>query len=315
MLAARRDLAIVCIATPLVFAFAALTELNERVLHASRPFEHYQLDELPFSLLMFSLGMAWFSWRRWGEARDEIRQRLLIEAELERSRIELRELSHQSMAAQEGERSVLARELHDEMGQTLNAIKIEAVTIRNASRANDHPNHHHLRDVQRAAVAIIGLVDQVYTVVRQINQRLRPVALDELGLTAALEHCVDGWRERLPHVQFTLNFSGAVDALAHASAIALYRVVQESLTNMARHSQASEVSIRLSMAATASEVQLKISDNGCGADLEIRPQGFGLIGMRERIDALGGKLDISSQPRRGLTISVSLPVVAGATPS
>ena len=301
---ARFDFLGVLAFTLAAFVLAGRFELNERWLHATRPFEHFQFDELPFTLLALSIGLSWFSWRRWLEARIEIAQRQAAEHELQRSRIELRELSHQSMQRQEDERRALARELHDEMGQNLNAIKIEAVTLRNASHggAGSPPP-----ELARAARAIIELADQVYGVVRQINQRLRPVALDELGLAAALEHCVDGWRQRLPDVRFELHCSDSLAELDEQHAMALYRVVQESLTNVARHGKASRVSVQVAIVEARDRIALTVEDDGCGADLSRLQQGFGLVGMRERIEALGGTLDVVSAPYQGFRVVVSVP--------
>jgi signal transduction histidine kinase len=302
--AARADFFVVLLVTLTVFGVAALMELNERLLQILHPFERFQLDELPLTLLCLSIGLLWFGWRRWCEARLEIQQRLIVELELERSRQELRELSHKSIESQEDERRALARELHDEMGQTLNAIKIEAVSIRNASAVDDSVPP----EVLRATRSVIEHADQVYGVVRRIIGRLRPVALDELGLAAALEHCVDGWRERLPKTRFDLRCEGALEELDEPRALALYRVVQESLTNVARHAQASSVEICLRQIADPAHVELTIQDDGCGADLTTLPHSFGLLGMRERVDALGGRLDVASSARCGFRLVASIPM-------
>ena len=304
---ARLDFILVLTFTLAAFGIAGRLELNERWVQAARPFEHLQFDELPLTLLGLSIGLSWFSWRRWREARLEILQREAVEQDLQRSRVELRELSHQSMQRQEDERRALARELHDEMGQNLNAIKIEAVSLRNASHLTAVTS---LPDVSRGARAIIELVDQVYGVVRQINQRLRPVALDELGLAAALEHCVDGWRQRLPELSFELQCSDSLAALDEQHAMALYRVVQESLTNVTRHGQASRVFIQVTRIEAPDRIALTVEDDGCGADLSNLPQGFGLIGMRERIEALSGTLDFASSPNHGFRVMASLPVTS-----
>jgi two-component system sensor histidine kinase UhpB len=308
--AARADFFVVLLVTLTVFGVAALMELNERLLRVLHPFERFQLDELPLTLLCLSCGLLWFAWRRFCEARLEIAQRLIVERELERSRQELRELAHQRIDMQEDERRALARELHDDLGQTLNAIKIEAVSIRNASAGDDDVP----QEVLRATRSVIEHADQVYGVVRRIIGRLRPVALDELGLAAALEHCVDGWRERLPKTRFDLRCEGAFDNLDEPRALALYRVVQESLTNVARHAQANRVDIHLRQSADSACVELTIQDDGCGVNLAALPHGFGLLGMRERVDALGGCLDLASSAHQGfrLIASIPLPLQSGA---
>ena len=219
---------------------------------------------------------------------------------------ENRRLSQRSMQVQEEERRNLARELHDELGQSLNAIKVDAVTIRDRS---DNPI-----EVQRSARAIIEVSGQVYDVVRSLMQRLRPVALDELGLRSAVEYGIEQWRRRHPAVQCSFAADGELDDLSEQLNITLYRLAQECLTNVAKHAQATRVAISLTRVPggkhDGGEVRFSFEDNGSGFDPGQRRQGLGLVGLRERVEALGGHFDLHSAPGQGVRVSASIPVMS-----
>lgn len=138
---------------------------------------------------------------------------------------ENRQLAQENLRIQEVERKHLARELHDEFGQYLNAIKIDAVSICE-SRGTDAVFS------TDAALSIIRTVDHVHAVVSDMIDRLRPVGLDELGLVAAIEHCVDHWRQRLPETRFQLSVRGNFEGLSEPLNLTLYRLIQEGLTNV-----------------------------------------------------------------------------------
>ena len=228
----------------------------------------------------------------------------LMQTELARALEDNRRLSQRSMQVQEEERRNLARELHDELGQSLNAIKVDAVTIRDRSE--------NAAEVQRSAKAIIEVSGQVYDVVRNLMQRLRPVALDELGLRAAVEYGVEQWQRRHPAVRCSFAAEGELDDLSEQMNITLYRLAQECLTNVAKHAQASQVAISLSRLAcgdrSGDEICFSFEDNGRGFDPGLRRQGLGLVGLRERVEALGGHFHLQSAPGQGTRIRASIPV-------
>jgi two-component system sensor histidine kinase UhpB len=159
---------------------------------------------------------------------------------------------------------------------------------------------------------MIDNIDRVYAVVAGLIRQLRPVAFDELGVAAALEHCVGDWRHRLPSTRIHLGIDCDLSRLDAARALALFRLVQESLTNIARHAQARRVEIRID-APTAECIGATITDDGRGADLGIPGRGLGLIGMRERASAFGGSLVLSSAPGAGFTVRATLPVAAASS--
>lgn len=297
---ARRDLAVVAALALLMFWLAATLELSEALLHATRPYEGYQLDELPLVVLTLAAGLAWFSWRRRREYVLELRLRRAAQAELVKALEENRSLSQRYLLAQEEERRHLAHELHDELGQCLNAIKLDAVAIRDAAR--DGPPA-----VQEGARAIIGVADHVYELVRNLSRQLRPLALDELGLRDALEHCVREWQRRNPQVECDFRCDSELAGLGELANITLYRMVQECLTNVARHAGARRVCVSVERAA-AGVLRLAVNDDGCGLDPQAQRRGLGLVGLRERVEALGGRLFLDSAPGRGLRVEAALPV-------
>lgn len=222
-----------------------------------------------------------------------------MQTELAGALAENRRLSQRSMQVQEEERRNLARELHDELGQSLNAIKVDAVTIRDRSE--------HAGEVQRSAKAIIEVSGQVYDVVRSLLQRLRPVALDELGLRSAVEYGVEQWQRRHPEVRCSFSADGELDDLSEQMNITLYRLAQECLTNVAKHAQATAVTVTLRR-INRHEISFGFDDNGRGFDPGSPRQGLGLVGLRERVEALDGKFDLQSAPGNGVRVSAVIPV-------
>jgi glucose-6-phosphate-specific signal transduction histidine kinase len=296
------DLAIVLVAAAVCGWVAAHVELIEWLFTLTRRWERFQVDELAIVLVALAVGMTWFALRRYGDARREVRMRNEAQAKLTESLAEQRRLAQRYVLLQEAERKSLARELHDELGQYLNAIKIDAVALR-----DDAP----LTEARRAgAAAIITNADHVYRTVGGLIRRLRPVGLDELGLAAALEHIVDGARSRASSTRFTLAIDGDIDQLGESCDLTIYRLVQEGLTNCAKHASASEVDIRVVRDRDAGNdrITLTMTDNGAGTDWAQHQDGLGLVGMRERVETLGGALHITTAPGYGFRFVASFPL-------
>jgi PAS domain S-box-containing protein len=227
----------------------------------------------------------------------DITEVTLMQNELADALKENRRLSQRSMQVQEEERRNLARELHDELGQSLNAIKVDAVTIRDNSAA--HPEIH------RGALSIIEVSSQVYDVVRSLMQRLRPVALDELGLRSAVQYSVEQWQRRHAGVRCTFTAEGELDDLDEQTNITLYRLVQECLTNVAKHAEATQVAVCVTRAAH--QLCFSFGDNGKGFDPSKRRTGLGLVGLRERVEALAGHFDLESTSGKGVHVKAVIP--------
>ena len=229
----------------------------------------------------------------------------------ERELAQNRELTRLIQHHVEQERRILARELHDEMGQCATAIKTIGMTIANRAADKDPATHSQ-------AKTIVSVAGQLYDMVHRIIRQLRPSALDHLGLREALEDAVDSWRKRYAHVDFMLNLSGNLSNLGEECNITVYRMVQECVTNVMRHAEASRVQIDVSrsIGSEGDILRARVSDNGKGMhSLESEPTtSFGLLGIRERVQALNGRFDVQTSPGGGVAAEarIPLPVKAAA---
>jgi signal transduction histidine kinase len=297
------DVAIVAGITVATFVFAAYFQFNEALYSLTRHWESIQLDELPVGMFVLSVCLVWLSLKRYRHARRELQARQIAEARLGAALAENRRLARENLRIQEVERKHLARELHDELGQYLNAIKLDAVSI--SDSGGD------ARVSTGASLAIIRSVDHVHRAVSDMIGRLRPVGLDELGLVDAIEHCVDHWRQRLPEMQFELSVSGSFDGLSEPATLTVYRLIQEGLTNIYKHARASRAAITLERPASpqngVDELLLTVADDGCGMEYNARVTRFGLSGMRERVELSGGAFTLTSAPGEGLRFTARIP--------
>ncbi|WP_293776177.1 PAS domain-containing protein [uncultured Oxalicibacterium sp.] len=232
-----------------------------------------------------------------GISRD-ITDRKQAEQALLESRSQLRELSAYLQSIREEERTRIARELHDELGQSLTAIRLGLDVAASQSDMQSATMQRHLEKLQELAASTIESV-------QRIAADLRPPILDELGLPVAIEWLVDTFAERTGIV-CELHLPPALSVCEREISTAIFRILQEALTNVSRHSRATHVVI--TVAAGAGELQVHIADNGCGIAAGIsRDNSLGLMGMRERALMLGGQLQIHSAPGEGTRIDVILP--------
>jgi two-component system sensor histidine kinase UhpB len=207
-------------------------------------------------------------------------------------------LLQRCLETQEEERVHLARELHDDMGQSLTAVEVEIMVARSAMQ-----NGHGDADASLDAAAVNARAALVS--LRRVLHELRPGGLDHVGLSLALRQLVDDWQRRLPDVRFVCDVDDSVCVDDANTALHLYRVAQEAMTNVARHADASEVLLRLHR-DEASGLQLTVADNGRGLPAASQRRGLGLVGMRERAEAMRASLRIDSRPRRGCRIDVCI---------
>ncbi|OIQ83025.1 oxygen sensor histidine kinase NreB [mine drainage metagenome] len=236
--------------------------------------------------------------------RDITERKHAIEAE--RRLEENRQLTHLIQRHIEDERRSLSRELHDELGQYVTAVKTFAVGIANKTQEP-------MPDVAAHARTIVAAADHIYDGMHNIIRQLRPGALDNLGLSEALRDSVAEWQSQHPEVRFSLNFSGKLDSLGETLNINLYRIVQESVTNALRYAQASTLEISFAEQENGA-LQLSIKDNGVGMNIcnVDQSQHFGLLGMRERMQSLNGTFSLDSAPGEGTCITVTVPAGAKA---
>ena len=231
---------------------------------------------------------------------EDITQQVHAREALLQSREQLRDLAAHQETLLEEERKRIARDIHDELGQLLSTLRLDLGLLRN-QYAQD-------AELVRRVQQMNALIDNTIDFARQVAGNLRPASLD-LGIVAAIESLADEFREH-GHIDCEIHASDRRIELPDGSAIAVFRIVQESLTNIARHSDASSVHIEIS--TEGADFLLYIRDNGQGFDLEgqyVR-EGHGLIGMRERVRALGGSLAIDSRPGKGTRITLRLKVAA-----
>ena len=219
--------------------------------------------------------------------------------DLLRSRCTLRDLAASVVDAREEERRRIARELHDELGQRLMALKLElsALAVMGAP------------DIPSARIqSMVEMVDDTVAATRRISTDLRPLMLDDLGLSAAIEWLAQDF-ERRAGLQVELRLDALPDLMPQKVLTALYRIVQEALTNIVRHAHASRVVMVISRSAAS--IQLRVQDNGDGfPDRLPQPskKSLGLIGIRERVLMLGGRMDIGNLPDGGARLVVTLPL-------
>jgi len=229
---------------------------------------------------------------------EDITERKRAERELQVSFLELKALNAQLQSVREEERTKLARELHDELGQSLTAIKIDLAALQVAPGRD--------RQLQRIP-AILGLVDETIRAVRRISTELRPGILDHLGLEAAVEWAAEEFQARTG-IQCQVGLPEMKLVIDPGHATALFRIFQETLTNIARHAGATHVKIGLSH--ESGYVSLEVRDNGRGIG-EDQLSGFGslgILGMRERALLLGGEFTIAGDPGSGTIVRVRIPL-------
>jgi signal transduction histidine kinase len=239
-----------------------------------------------------------------------IRRTLTLESELKkrydeglRAQQELKELSARLVSAQEEERRAISRELHDEVGQSLSALLMEAGNAA-ASVPDDSA------DVRRHVESIKKLAEASVAIIRNMTLLLRPSMLDDFGLVPALE-----WQARevskrtglRVHVHFDVGADEASDELPDELRTCIYRVVQEALHNCARHAHAR--SVKVIVKQERSRIVLSVEDDGRGFDAH-RVRGLGLVGMEERVHHLGGEFEIESEPGSGTKVAVELPLAS-----
>ncbi|KEZ02969.1 histidine kinase [Burkholderia sp. MSh2] len=236
----------------------------------------------------------------------DITERLRAENALKQSREELRELSANLQNVREEEKTRIARELHDDLGQQLTALKMDLSVVEQQLRGPDHapPDEGvlgHLRGMRR-------LIDATVASVRRIAADLRPVMLDDLGLVPAIEWLANDFTNRYGiDVERHIETGGLT--FTSAGATTLFRIVQEALTNVARHADATRVALRLDV--EDGFCVLRVADNGRGSmpgGTAHEDKSFGLIGIRERAHMLGGTVTIDTALARGFSITVALPL-------
>jgi signal transduction histidine kinase len=250
------------------------------------------------------------------ELREEILQRKAAEAALKKSQThytqlleqsnnmqqQLRRLSRQILSAQEDERKEISRELHDVIAQTLTGINVRLAALKKEAALNTKGLDRNITRTQR-------LVEKSVDIVHQFARELRPAVLDDLGLIPALHSFLKNFTARTG-VRANLTAFAGVEQLDTARRTVFFRVAQEALTNVARHAQASRVEVIIQKLPDG--ICMKIKDDGKCFEVQRVLQGkggkhLGLLGMRERLEMVGGRLDVQSAPGKGTTVTAQIP--------
>ncbi|MGD0061352.1 MAG: histidine kinase [Verrucomicrobiia bacterium] len=217
---------------------------------------------------------------------------------------QLRLLSRQLLLAQEEERKRISRELHDEIAQTLTAINVRLAALKTDAS-------HNTKGLQKKISSTQRMVEKSVDIVHRFARELRPAVLDDLGVVPALHAFMKGFAKQTGlHIHFATFTPGRIERLDTVTRTVLYRVVQEALTNVGRHAHASRVDVNIQKLPRA--VGLTIQDDGRSFQVERvlrakRNKRLGLLGMRERVEMVGGSLRIESAPGQGTTIHAEIP--------
>lgn len=228
-------------------------------------------------------------------------EKLKLEAELNASNKNIRDLAAHLQIVEEAEKAQIAREIHDELGQQLTGLKLDAAWIAKKITTQDETLQHRIN-------SMLSLVDTTIKSVRKITTALRPAILDDLGLIASIEWLSEDFEKR---TEISVHFKSSVEDIAVEKKLALtiFRVYQEALTNIAKHSMATEVNAL--MDEDDGHIFLVIKDNGLGFDTKQpkNPNSWGLTGMRERANMFKGKFNIHSEKDKGTVITLKLPML------
>ena len=235
----------------------------------------------------------------------DVTERVQRQLELRRSREQLRELAQHINQAREVERARLAREVHDVLGGMLTSVKFDLARIVRRSQA---PGQQELHGI---ATDLVALVQETIDTARAISEQMRPTSLDLLGLPVALRQALDRFGAR-HGLAVALTVAGEESSLPENAATQVYRIVQEALTNVARHAGATRVEIALRFEPGL--LDLRLSDDGRGIDGSVaRPGAIGLFSMTERDHEIGGSLSVGNAPGAGTLVHLKLPLAQAST--
>jgi PAS domain S-box-containing protein len=252
-------------------------------------------------------------WNRWFENRiypspegisiffTDVTEQVQAQEELRSTNDQLRALATRMDAIREEERRVIAREIHDQIGQALTSLKLDVSWLRSQLPRDAGP------EVDERARGMDALIDQTIETARRVSAMLRPAILDDIGLAAAIRWLTRDFQQRTG-VACELELPADGPSIAPQIALSMFRIVQEALTNVARHAQARHVRIGLSVDPETAVLTLADDGRGVTAEELERPASLGIVGMRERALAVGGQVTITGSAERGTTLTVRVPM-------
>lgn len=305
------DLAVIVGASLLSYFVAGYFDLAERWINWAALGEFYQLDEIIFVLLVLSTGLMWFGRRRYIELQDTLKRNLEIKTKLEVQNADNAKLLLQNRAlikhitqVREAERNHLASELHDVFGQYLAAIDVNA-SVAIKYKTEDPKLQSILKTIQDSA-------SYLRNVTRSQLRSLKPPGLETVGLSAAIEDLISQWQLSFPHYDINIAIDVDDQLVDYDTALTIYRSMQEALTNITRHADATTIHIDLitqHKSAQRNDISLTIRDNGIGFDPnEGMGKGLGLIGIRERVHALNGQFNLHPAEPKGTVLALNIPL-------
>ncbi|OYW31259.1 MAG: hypothetical protein B7Z47_01565 [Chthoniobacter sp. 12-60-6] len=266
--------------------------LNQRTLELATSVEDLQQEVVQRKAIAESLRLS----------QETSSQLLQKSCELQE---ELRQLSRQLLSAQEEERKKISRELHDVIAQTLSGINMRLATLKTDSTVNS-------KELQGKITSTQQLVEKSVDIVHRFARELRPSMLDDLGLIPALQSFMTSYMADTG-IRVTLKAFAGIEEAEGSTRTVLYRIAQEALTNVARHAKATQAELRIQNPDGG--ICMEITDNGCGFAVEGKGSArknnrLGLLGMRERVEMIGGTFCVESAPGQGTTIRVEIPPAA-----
>jgi len=305
------EIFLIAFITLATYFLAGYFELSERWLSWTTPNESYQLDELVFVFITLSFCLMLFSRRRYKELKVSLDHNISISKHLEHKHTEIetllrqnRELINHITQVREKERNELAGELHDVFGQYLAAIDVNAAVASQYTKGDERLNPI-LKTIQSSASHLIE-------VTRSQLRSIKPPNLESVGLSASIDSLVSQWRVSFPSYHLIISIDVDDELVNYDTGLSIYRCLQEGLSNIVKHAGATSISIALfthKNELSLNEIVLVILDDGLGLPAnEDAYTGIGIIGMRERINALSGDFSISSTHPQGTEIKIKAPL-------
>ncbi|MEQ1766013.1 MAG: histidine kinase [Methylotenera sp.] len=308
----RKDAIKASVLVFLAYLFVLKINLAETLTVKLEKFENLQLDEMPFLFLFISVALAWFTQKRVVEKKKEISLRVLAEEKNTQLLTENKALTQHILRVQELERLQLARDLHDDIGQYLLAIRLDASSL---TVCEDNPSANPAR-------RILSNAGHIQQMTRILMRRLRPAPTSSQNCIEAIRQLAQEWLEQQPRIVFELDMDELADLLSENEnllseqvSVVVYRFIQEALTNIAKHAGASHVAVSLAIKNNSvigkqhpTHLTIEIKDDGNGLDMIASAHGMGMLGMRERINAVNGEFKVVSKLAEGVTLWANIPI-------
>ncbi|HUN25677.1 MAG TPA: response regulator [Steroidobacteraceae bacterium] len=284
--------------TPIIFLTAAYEDAPSISRGYAAGAVDYIVKPLRPEILKSKIAVFVELYRKSATLMQEIAERKLAEEQLRASEVSLRALAAHVQSVREEEWTRMAREIHDQLGQSLTALRMDLNWLASRLPADSE-------SLRARAASMSGLIDATMASVREMIARLRPEVLDRLGLAAAIEW-ESGEFQRRSGIRCCLALPSEAVELDKGRSTALFRILQELLTNVARHAGATRIDV--TVRCDPQEVELTVQDNGHGIDGEAAQsaKSLGLLGVRERALAFGGRVEIAGLPAKGTTVRVAL---------